>query len=186
MDIEYELKKQLKKSIESDLIPFLKQCDFESEFSTTKFGHDVYKFVKGDIYIDFDYMGFHFHDYPWQANPMLGKTGFKKSTNAFDSVSLTYWKEKIAPKDKWGREFLQLTFDNYPINSIEQIKKAIEQTIFDLDNFCGDFLRRNDFAVFEKLRQIQYIESLVRFNVYGTYYQNGSKEILIKREPEIE
>ena len=185
MDIECELKKQLRKSIESDLVPFLKQFDFESEFSTTKYGRDVYKFVKGDVYIDFDYMGFHFHDYPWQANPILGKTGFKKSVNTYDGIYLSYWKEKIAPHDKWGREYLQLTFDNYPINSIEQIKKAVEQAIFDLDHFCGDFLR-NNLNIFDKIRQIQYIESLVRFKVYGTYYQDGSKEILIKREPDID
>ncbi len=186
MDQEFELKRQLRKSIDNELVPFLKQFDFNHDFSTTNYGHDCYKFVKdNDVYIDFYYCGFHFHDYPWMANPKLGKAGFKKTTDKYDSIGLLYWKEKIAPFEQRDRDFLQITFDNYPINSAEQIKRAIEQIVFDLDHFCRDFLK-NDFIVFDKIREIQYLESLVRRNVYGTYYQNGDREFLIKSEPEVE
>jgi len=163
-----------------------KKFDFEYKFSTNEYSRELYQFVKDNsVYIDFYYCGFHFHDYPWEAMPMLGKSGFKLTTKKYDEVPLSYWIQKIAPFEKRGRDFLNITFDNYPINSIEQITKSIEKIVFDLDNCCGDFLR-NDIRTFDKIREIQYLESLVRLNVYSTHYANGDVEYLVKSEPEIE
>jgi hypothetical protein len=183
-----ELREHLKKSIEEKLVPYLQRFGFEyypsiHDYSKT---HDVFQFKKTDnSYINIDHMGFHFHDYPWNINPMLGKLGFKKSTNQFDSIPLWYWKQKIAPLESWQREALKLTFDNYPVNSIEQITKSIDQTIFDFDNFTKDFLNGNS-VTFNRIREIRYLEYLTQIQVFGDYHWTGSKKFTFYNNKEVE
>lgn len=182
-----ELRELLKDKIENELATFLKSYGFELTISELEYSstHDVFKFKKDDLFIDIDHYGFHPHDYPWSICPMLGRQGFKKTTQQFNSIPLWYFKQKIAPRESWQRDVIKLTFDNYPINSKEQIAKAISQCIFDLDNFCKDYLT-NDFYLFDKIREINYLEYLVQTQVFGNYHWTGKKKFTIYKNKELE
>ena len=152
-----ELRQQLKNNIQSQLVPYLESFGFEFKLSKHKFSdtHDVFEFFKPNgVYLNIDHMGFNYHDYPWSINPVLGKVGFKKTTTLFDGIPLWYWKEKIAPKVQWARDEINLTSDNYPVNTLDDITRTIKQVVFDLDAFCKDFLI-NNFIRFDRIRQIQ-------------------------------
>ena len=109
-----ELREELKKQVEEKLAPYLQKFGFHFHLSVSEFRdtHDLFTFKRSDnSYIRLDHMGFYFHDYPWSLDPMLGQTGFKRSTDQFDMVPLWYWKEKLAPSENWQREALKLTLD---------------------------------------------------------------------------
>lgn len=184
----HELREHLKNTIQNDLVPFLKKYDFEFALEANKYSdtHDIFIFKKqNNVYLNIDHMGFHVHDYPWSIIPMLGKAGFKGSSTQFDSIPLWYWKQKIAPFESWQRDALKLTFDNYPVNSKDQITQAIKQVVFDLENFCKDFLT-NDFNRFDKIRQIKYLEYLVQTQVLGEYHWTGKKKFTFYQNKEVE
>lgn len=183
-----ELREELLKSVQVKLAPYLLKFGFQFHLSMHDYSdtHDVFTFNRSDgAYINIDHMGFHFHDYPWNINPVLGLPGFKVSTAQFDIAPLWYWKQKIAPLEKWQREALKLTFDNYPVNSIFQIGKAIDQTIFDLDNFCKDFLEM-DYIIFNRIRNIRYLEHLTQIQVFGEYHWTGKKKFTFYKNKEVE
>ena len=183
-----ELKEQLKLTIEKTLVPFLEKFNFTYYHSMDGYSgdHDLFTFrdEKG-WYVAIDYMGFNPHDYPWSMNPMLGKSGYKKTAAQFDAVPLWYWKQKVAPFEKWQREAIKLTFANYPINSVAQIKSSIDQTIFDLDNFCKDFLKREELR-FDRIREIRYLEHLVQFRLYSKTHWTGTMKTIISENEEME
>jgi len=187
LDKMQELRELLKDKIENELATFLQNYGFEFSLSKHEYSetYDVFKFKKDDLYIDIEHYGFHPHDYPWSICPMLGRQGFKRTTSQFDSIPLWYYKQKIAPKESWQREVIKLTFDNYPINSKTQIVNAVSQTIFDLDNFCKDYLT-NDLYIFDKIREINYLEYLVQTQVFGEYHWTGKKKFTIYKNKEVE
>lgn len=55
----------------------------------------------------------------------------------------------------------------------------------DLEKFCSDFLK-GDYKRFNYARQIQYLEYLLKPEVYGTYFRDGTKKFDIKYNDEIE
>jgi hypothetical protein len=184
----HELREELKTLVQDKLAPFLLKFGFQFHLSVHEYSntHDVFTFKKpDDSYILIDHMGFHFHDYPWSINPTLGQPGFKTSTTQFDTVPLWYLKQKLAPFEAWQREALKISFDNYPVNSIDQIRKSIDQTIFDLDTFCKDFLTGN-FLTFNRARQIRYLEHLTQIQVFGEYHWTGKKKFTFYHNKEVD
>jgi len=182
-----ELRELFKSSIEKNLVPFLKKYGFSyhvtiHEFSET---HDIFYFKRQSSYINLAHMGFNPHDVPWSFVLMLGQTGYKKTTHEFDSVPLWYIKEKIAPRDEYQRVAIKMNFDTYNINTPEQIKTSIRQAIFDLDNFCKDFLLE-DFVRFNRIREIKYLEYLVQTQVITETNWLGLKKDVMKPNKEIE
>jgi hypothetical protein len=183
-----ESREELNKQVQEKLVPYLMKFKFQLNLSVyaNNDTHDIFTFNRSDdAYIRIDHMGFHTLDSPWNMNPLLGLQGFKVSTAQFDTVPLWYWKQKIAPTETWQREAIQLTSGHYPVNSIEQIGKAITQTIFDLDNFCKDFLEK-DYLVFNRIRQIRYLEYLTQVQVFGEYDAQGQKKFTIYNNKEVE
>lgn len=182
-----QLRDSFKTSIENQLVPFLKRFDFsyhitKHEFSET---HDVFSFTRNSSYIHIAHMGFNPHDIPWSFVLMLGKSGFKKSSNQFDSIPLWYIKQKIAPPYEYQRAAIKLNFDAYNINSNEEINASIRQAVFDLDNFCKDFLME-DFVRFNRIREIKYLEYLVQTQVITETNWLGISKVVMKPNSEIE
>ena len=182
-----ELREIFKSSIENKLVPFLEKYDFsyhvaKHEFSDT---HDVFYFKRQSSYINLAHMGFNPHDVPWSFVLLLGQTGYKKTTNEFDSIPLWYIKEKIAPRYDYQRAAIKMNFDAYNINTPEEIKASIRQAIFDLDNFCKDFLLE-DFVRFNRIREIKYLEYLVQTQVITETNWLGLNKDVMKPNREIE
>ena len=182
-----ELRVELKNLVRQTLAPYLQKFGLQFHLSVSEFRdtHDLFTFKRSDnSYIRLDHMGFYFHDYPWSLDPILGQTGFKRSTDQFDIVPLWYWKEKLAPSENWQREALKLTLDIYEVNTIEQINKAIDQIIFDLDNFCKDFLTSN-YVNLNRMREIRYLEYLTQIQVFGEYNRDGKKKFTFYNNKEV-
>lgn len=78
-----------------------------------------------------------------------------------------------------------MNFNEYDINTLEEIKTSIRQAVFDLDNFCKDFLME-DFVRFERIREIRYLEYLVQTQVITETNLLGLKKEVMKPNNEIE
>ncbi len=182
-----ELSEFFRASIEKKLIPFLEKYGFDYHVEKHKYSdtHDVFDFKRNSSYIIIAHMGFNPHDVPWNSVLLLGKKGFKKTTSEFDSVPLWYIKQKIAPSYDYQREAIKMNFNEYHINTLEEIRVSIRQAIFDLDNFCKDFLTE-DFVRFDRIREIKYWEYLVQTQVITETNWLGLKKDVMKPNEEIE
>ena len=182
-----ELREDFRASIEDKVVPFLKKYGFDYYIDKHEFSdiHDVFQFTRNSSYINIAHMGFNPHDIPWSFVLLLGKKGFKKTSNEFDSVPLWYIKQKIATPYDYQREAIKMNFDEYRINTLEEIRVSIRQAIFDLDTFCKDFLTE-DFVRFDRIREIKYLEYLVQTQVITQTNWLGIEKYVIKPNKEIE
>jgi hypothetical protein len=182
-----ELREIFRTSIENKLVPFLKKYGFDCSVHKHEFSniHDVFQFTKKSSYINIAHMGFNPHDVPWSFALLLGKQGFKKTSNEFDSVPLWYIKQKIAPPYDYQREAIKMNFDEYLINTPVEIKASIRKVIFDLDTFCKDFLTE-DFVRFNRIREIKYLEYLVQTQVITEANWLGVKKSVMRPNKEID
>jgi hypothetical protein len=78
-----------------------------------------------------------------------------------------------------------MNFDEYHINTPEEIRASISQAIFDLDTFCKDFLTE-DFVRFDRIREIKYLEYLVQTQVITETNCLGVEKDVMKPNKEIE
>jgi len=182
-----DLRNLFKRTIEKELVPFLAKFNFEYKYGIHEFSetHDTFMFKKHESYLEIYHMGFNPKDAPWSFIILLGKKGFKKTTTQFDSIPLWYLKQKIAPPYDYQREAIKLTFNEYDINNDLQIRQSIENAIFELSNFCNDFLT-GDFVRFDRIRQINYLEYLVQTQVISESNWFGLQKIVMKSNEEIE
>ena len=173
--------------IENKLVPLLKKYGFTYHVCKPEItdNHDVFKFKRNSSFIDIGVMGFHPQDAPWCFVVLLGKEGFKKTTNEFDQVPLWYIKQKIAPPYHYQRDAIKMNFDEYPLNNTEEITKSVLQACFDLDKFCKDFLKE-DFLRFNRIREIKYLEYLVQTQVITERNWIGLNKDVMKPNKELE
>jgi hypothetical protein len=78
-----------------------------------------------------------------------------------------------------------MNLNEYHINTLEEIRVSVRQAIFDLDNFCKDFLTE-DFVRFDRIREIKYLEYLVQTQVITETNWLGLKKDVMKPNEEIE
>lgn len=182
-----KLREIFRTTIETKLAPFLKKYGFNCYVHKHEFSniHDVFQFTKRSSYINIAHMGFNPHDVPWSFVLLLGKQGFKKTSNEFDSVPLWYIKQKIAPPYDYQREVIKMNFGEYRINTPEEIKVSIRQAMFDLDIFCKDFLTE-DFVRFDRIQEIKYLEYLVQTQVITETNWLGVEKGVMRPNKEID